>query len=67
MRQAACRGLSRAAAREPLVARSLATSVAVVHPPEQSVRPSALPGDPSHTEKWLQASAARDYARTALC
>ena len=27
---------------------------AVVHPPVQSLRPQALPGDRSHTDKWLQ-------------
>jgi len=31
----------------------------VVHPPQQSVRPGALPGDRTHTDKWLQVSLAR--------
>ena len=32
---------------------------ALVHPTQQSVRPSALPSDRSHTDKWLQVRAAR--------
>jgi hypothetical protein len=36
---------------------SVPQTAAVVHPPEQSLRPAALPGDRSHTEKWLQVRA----------
>ena len=36
---------------------------ALVHPPQQSVRPSALPSDRSHTDKWLQVRAARRGAQ----
>ena len=33
---------------------SVPQTAAVVHPPVQSLRPAALPGDKTHTEKWLQ-------------
>lgn len=36
-------------------AASSVTKSVPVHPPQQSLRPAALPGDRSHTEKWLQA------------
>ena len=68
MRQAG-RALARAEPQLAAASRS-ASSVATtvpVHPPEQSVRPGALPGDKSHTEKWLKARAtpAADAERRA--
>ena len=35
------------------------TAPAVVHPPQQSMRPAYTKDDPSHTSKWMQARARR--------
>jgi hypothetical protein len=63
-----------AGAQQALPSAGLATKAAgstlpqvapVVHPPQQSVRPGALPGDRTHTDKWLQVSS-RSGVRSAV-